>query len=108
MKDLGDRGETASVAVLQKVMGRHGFPNWGKFSMTARVAPVALRRVVRPGLPLACLAEGVVGDGMNRSGRCLDVALVFELVGGALAGRDIAALADIHRLVDGAALLMRI
>jgi hypothetical protein len=24
-------------------MGRHGFPNWGKFSMTARVAPVALR-----------------------------------------------------------------
>jgi hypothetical protein len=29
--------------VLQKVMGRHGFPNWGKFSMTARVAPVALR-----------------------------------------------------------------
>ena len=44
---------------------------------------------------------------MNDSGRGLDVAhtaFVFELIGGAFAGRDVAAFADINRLVDGTAL----
>ena len=75
--------------------------------MTARVAPVALARVVRPGLPLACLAEGVGSVDVrltNGSVHGFAGALVLELVGGAFAGRDVTALADIDRLIDRTAL----
>ena len=72
---------------------------WGEFSMTARVAPAALGRVVRPGLPCGPCQRGSGGGGFG-------LGFVLELVHSALRCRDVGARPKIDRLVDGAALFM--
>ena len=68
--------------------------------MTARVAPAALGRVLRPGLPCGPCQRG--------SGSGFGLGFVFELVHSAFRCRNVGARPQINGLVDGAALLMGI
>ena len=76
----------------------------GEFFMAARCYPV-LRLGVSCGR--ACLVwfltKRIVMEVMPGSGGGFGSRLVFELVGGAVGGGDVVALAEIHRLVDRAA-----
>ena len=80
-----------------------------RFSMTARVAPAALRARRAAGLASGCALPKrvVVVAGVTGLGG-LGFRLVFELVGCAFPGRDVGARTDIDRLVDGAALLQSV